>query len=208
MPVAQAEASDLAGADVDVVGTGQVAVLRAAEEAEAVREDLQHAFAVHQAVLADAGAEDLEDQVLLFESDEVLDVFLLGDLVQGLDVHLLEVLDVELATLDLLVLGVGFGVEGADVFAGRVGVARGGGGRLLFGRRDSGRGGGGGFFDSVAVKSGLIARRYLALDQAMVMGAVGNVFGNDLLRRAFGSRTVESRIRPLIAMEQFGSGLE
>ncbi|GAA1588908.1 hypothetical protein GCM10009804_51220 [Kribbella hippodromi] len=68
--------------------------------------------------------------------------------------------------------------------------------------------GGGGFYDSVAVKSGLIARRYLSLDQAMVMGAIGNVFGNDLIRRSFASRTVESRIRPLIAMEQFESGLE
>jgi hypothetical protein len=37
-------------------------------------QDLQHAFAVHQAVLADAGAEDLEDQVLLLEPDVVLDV--------------------------------------------------------------------------------------------------------------------------------------
>jgi len=68
--------------------------------------------------------------------------------------------------------------------------------------------GGGGFYDSVAVKSGLIAKRYLSLDQAMVMGAIGNVFGNDLIRRSFGSPTVESRIRPLIGMEQFESGLE
>jgi Putative glucoamylase/Protein of unknown function (DUF3131) len=68
--------------------------------------------------------------------------------------------------------------------------------------------GGGGFFDSVAVKSGLIARRYLSLDQAMVMGAIGNVFGNDVVRRNFSSLQVEQRIRPLIAMEQFESGLE
>ena len=67
--------------------------------------------------------------------------------------------------------------------------------------------GAGGFYDSVAVKSGLIARRYLALDQAMVMGAIGNVFANDLVRRNFSSPQVEQRIRPLIAMEQFESGL-
>jgi hypothetical protein len=60
-----------------------------------------------------------------------------------------------------------------------------------------------GFYDSVAVKSGLIAKRYLALDQAMVLGAIGNVFANDLVRRSFSSRQVEQRIRPLIAMEQF-----
>src|SRR6478735_7519373 len=33
----------------------------------------------------------------------------------------------------------------------------------------------GGFFDAVAVRSGTVARRYLSLDQAMVMGAAGNV---------------------------------
>ena len=53
--VAQAEAANLAGADVDVVGAGQIVVFRAAQEAEAVGEDFQDAFAVHQAVLADAG---------------------------------------------------------------------------------------------------------------------------------------------------------
>jgi len=40
-----------------------------------------------------------------------------------------------------------------------------------------------------------------------VMGAIGNVFGNDLIRRSFASRTVEQRIRPLIGMEQFESGV-
>ncbi|NUR97454.1 MAG: cellobiose phosphorylase, partial [Kribbellaceae bacterium] len=67
--------------------------------------------------------------------------------------------------------------------------------------------GAGGFYDSVATRSGLIAKRYLSLDQAMVMGAIGNVFGNDLIRRNFAGRTVEERIRPLIAMEQFESGV-
>ena len=40
------------------------------------------------------------------------------------------------------------------------------------------------------------------------MGAIGNVFGNDVIRRNFSSLQVEQRIRPLIAMEQFESGLE
>ena len=31
----------------------------------------------------------------------------------------------------------------------------------------------GGFFDAVAVKAGTVARRYLSLDQAMIMGAIG-----------------------------------
>ena len=61
-------------------------------------------------------AEDLEDQVLLLQADVVLNAFLAGDLVQAVDVHGLQVFDVELAALDLLVLGVGLGVEAGDVF--------------------------------------------------------------------------------------------
>lgn len=64
----------------------------------------------------------------------------------------------------------------------------------------------GGFFDAVAVRSGQIARRYLSLDQAMVMGAVGNVLAKDVLRRAFSTREVEQRLRPVLAMETFGAG--
>jgi hypothetical protein len=66
--------------------------------------------------------------------------------------------------------------------------------------------GDGGFYDSVAVRSGTIARRYLSLDQAMVMGAIGNVFANDVIRRNFCRGAVARRIRPLIAMEEFSAG--
>ncbi len=66
--------------------------------------------------------------------------------------------------------------------------------------------GDGGFYDSVAVKSGLVARRYLSLDQAMVMGAIGNVFADDVIRRNFSSGAVERHIRPLIGMEEFSAG--
>src|SRR4029078_12316929 len=85
--------------------------------AEAVGQDLEDALAVHQAVLADAGAEDLEDQVLLLEPDVVLDALLLGDVVQAMEVHGLQVFDVELAALDLLVLGVGLGVKAGNLIA-------------------------------------------------------------------------------------------
>ena len=67
--------------------------------------------------------------------------------------------------------------------------------------------GAGGFFDAVAVGSGTVARRYLSLDQAMIMGALGNVLENDVLRRAFSTPEVESRLRPVIGMEEFGAGL-
>jgi hypothetical protein len=67
--------------------------------------------------------------------------------------------------------------------------------------------GDGGFFDAVAVGSGTIARRYLSLDQAMVMGAVGNVLGDNVIRRAFSTRAVERALRPVIGAEEFGAGI-
>ncbi len=67
--------------------------------------------------------------------------------------------------------------------------------------------GAGGFFDAVAVHSGTIARRYLSLDQAMVMGALGNVLGKGLLRKAFSTPDVEKALRPVIGIEEFGAGI-
>jgi hypothetical protein len=72
--------------------------------------------------------------------------------------------------------------------------------------RELGAYGEGGFYDAVAVRSGTIAKRYLSLDQAMVMGSIGNVFGGNVIRRAFATGDVRRRIRPLIGMEQFGAG--
>ena len=37
----------------------------------------------------------------------------------------------------------------------------------------------GGFYDAIAVGSGRVAQRYLSLDQAMVLGSIGNVFGGE-----------------------------
>ena len=65
----------------------------------------------------------------------------------------------------------------------------------------------GGFYDAVAVKSGLIAKRYLSLDQAMVLGAIGNVFCNNVIRRHFIKGDVQSTIKPLIGIEEFGAGV-
>ena len=61
----------------------------------------------------------------------------------------------------------------------------------------------GGFYDAIAVKSGTVAKRYLSLDQAMVMGSIGNVFGREAVRRYFAVGDVERRIKPLLAMEKF-----
>jgi len=65
----------------------------------------------------------------------------------------------------------------------------------------------GGFYDAVAVKSGVIAKRYLSLDQAMVLGAIGNVFCDNVIRRHFIKGAVQSTIRPLIGIEEFGAGV-
>jgi hypothetical protein len=67
--------------------------------------------------------------------------------------------------------------------------------------------GAGGFFDAVAVRSGTIARRYLSLDQAMVMGTIGNVLADNVIRRAFSTSDVERVIRPVIGMEEFSAGM-
>jgi putative glucoamylase/uncharacterized protein DUF3131 len=61
----------------------------------------------------------------------------------------------------------------------------------------------GGFYDAVAVRSGTIAERYLSLDQAMIMGALGNVLAHDVLRRAFVTPQFERAVRPLLAQETF-----
>ena len=63
----------------------------------------------------------------------------------------------------------------------------------------------GGFHDAVAVVSGTRAQRYLSLDQAMVMGALGNVLAGNVLQRAFSTSQVEARLRPVMAMEEFGT---
>jgi hypothetical protein len=63
--------------------------------------------------------------------------------------------------------------------------------------------GAGGFKDSVAVRSGTVADRYLSLDQGMVLGAIGNVLARDLLRANFVKGEVTEHIRPLLEMEEF-----
>lgn len=72
--------------------------------------------------------------------------------------------------------------------------------------RELGAYGDGGFFDAVAVRSGTIARRYLSLDQAMVIGAIGNVLVKDVLRDAFCTKEFTRALKPVISMERFGAG--
>jgi hypothetical protein len=60
----------------------------------------------------------------------------------------------------------------------------------------------GGFYDAVAVRSGTVAKRYLALDQGMIMAAIGNALEDDVLRRTFTTGPI-SDLRGLMAMEEW-----
>ena len=62
-----------------------------------------------------------------------------------------------------------------------------------------------GFLDSVDVDTGEASSSYLSLDQGMIMAALGNALGHDVLRTAFATRRVEDRLRPVIGVEEFGS---
>ena len=64
----------------------------------------------------------------------------------------------------------------------------------------------GGFYDSVAVRSGTVSRKYLALDQGMIIAALGNALTGDDLRRYVSRGAMEHKLRPLMAMERFTSG--
>ena len=63
-----------------------------------------------------------------------------------------------------------------------------------------------GFRDSVNVRPGAVSGAYLSLDQGMIMAALGNALGDDVLRRAFADRDLERNLRPVIGVEQFGLG--
>ncbi|GII80289.1 hypothetical protein Sru01_52710 [Sphaerisporangium rufum] len=61
----------------------------------------------------------------------------------------------------------------------------------------------GGFYDAVAVRSGRVSREYLALDQGMVMGALGNALAGDALRRYFTPGGPQRLLRPVLGLEEW-----
>jgi hypothetical protein len=63
-----------------------------------------------------------------------------------------------------------------------------------------------GFRDSVNVGTGHVSGSYLALDQGMILGAIGNALAGDVLRDAFATKDVRTALRPVISMETFGAG--
>ena len=65
-----------------------------------------------------------------------------------------------------------------------------------------------GFLDSVDVRSGTVSEAELSLDQGMIMASVANALGNGSMQRAFCDDKVKEALLPLMAAEQFSSGLE
>jgi hypothetical protein len=62
-----------------------------------------------------------------------------------------------------------------------------------------------GFRDSVNVDTGVVSGSYLALDQGMIMAAVGNALEDDMLRTAFVTPDFKSALRPVMGVEEFGA---
>jgi hypothetical protein len=65
-----------------------------------------------------------------------------------------------------------------------------------------------GFHDSVNVITGQVADRVLILDQGMILAALSNSIGSDVLRRNFCTGAFEATIRPLISQESFDTRLD
>ena len=63
-----------------------------------------------------------------------------------------------------------------------------------------------GFRDSVNVQTGTVSDAYLSLDQGIVMAAIGNALGDDMLRDAFATRDFRRTLKPIVSMEQFNAG--
>jgi hypothetical protein len=62
-----------------------------------------------------------------------------------------------------------------------------------------------GFRDSVNVQSGAVSGSYLSLDQGMVMAALGNALGDDVLRNAFSGAQETRALKPVIGVERFST---
>jgi Putative glucoamylase/Protein of unknown function (DUF3131) len=62
-----------------------------------------------------------------------------------------------------------------------------------------------GFADSVNVQTGAVSPFYLSLDQGMIMAALGNALGDDVLRKAFATPDMKRALRPVIGIERFGA---
>jgi hypothetical protein len=60
-----------------------------------------------------------------------------------------------------------------------------------------------GFRDAVNVGTGRVSDSYLSLDQSIIMAAIGNAVGSDVLRQAFDGPDLERNLRPVLGVERF-----
>ena len=63
-----------------------------------------------------------------------------------------------------------------------------------------------GFLDSVNVRTGAVSNALLSLDQGMIMGALGNLLADGIVRTSFGMGRVGEILQPLIGGERFPVG--
>jgi hypothetical protein len=64
----------------------------------------------------------------------------------------------------------------------------------------------GGFYDAIAVGSGKVSKRYLSLDQGMIMAALGNALAGDDMRHYVSSGAMHDKLEPLMRQEVFAAG--
>src|SRR5262249_39549320 len=108
---AQAKPANLAWRNIDVVGAGEIVVIRTAQESEAVRQNFQRALAEHESVLLHPLLKDLKNEILFLQAGVIDQSFVLSHLEELRHAHLLQRADVRAAALDLLVTVVDFLVE-------------------------------------------------------------------------------------------------
>lgn len=64
----------------------------------------------------------------------------------------------------------------------------------------------GGFYDAVGVTTGTVSPYYLALDQGMILAAIGNALLQQRVQAYFTQGAVEAKIKPLLELEEFTAG--
>jgi hypothetical protein len=60
-----------------------------------------------------------------------------------------------------------------------------------------------GFYDAVTVATGLVARKYLALDQGMIFVAINNYLKDGAIRKRFHSDPAMKNAEALLSSEDF-----
>jgi hypothetical protein len=63
----------------------------------------------------------------------------------------------------------------------------------------------GGFYDAIAVGSGKVSKRYLSLDQGMVMAALGNALADNDMRRYVSRGAMRDTLEPMMRQEVFAA---